>query len=243
MAHNPHMKEDILKRIQAGDVRMRPRLYFTMQVALLAAIAIAILLISIFLFNFMFFSLRISGHESLLTFGGRGLLLYLRFFPWDWLAIDVLLIVLLVWLVRQFHIGYSRPIVPLLVALLLVSGAFGIALDRATGFNDMLLRDADHDMLPSPIGGIYEHARRPPPPGSGICRCTITAIASSTITAVGPGKSGTTTVYTIHVPKNGSFEATTTGLSVGQTIMIVGTPHGVEIEAFGIHGEPDGDEY
>ena len=74
------LQEKILNKIRQGDVVMRPRLYFTLRAVALVFVALAVLVLSIFICNFIFFTIRLNGHESLLARPG-GLLLFLRFFP------------------------------------------------------------------------------------------------------------------------------------------------------------------
>lgn len=159
-----NLQDKIIKKIQDGEVRMRPRLYFVLRAVALAAVVLATLVVSVFICNFLFFTLRLNGHESLLARPG-GFLLFLRFFPWELLALDILLLALLDWLVRKFGFGYRTPLVYIAILSLALVFSMGFAIDRATDLNDRVLRHADDDDLPFPFGGVYERARRPLPPG------------------------------------------------------------------------------
>ncbi len=156
------LRDKILQKIHEGDVTMHSRAYYALKAAALLVIAAAVLVVSVFICNFIFFTLRFNGHESLLMRPG-GLLLFLRFFPWELLLLDVALIALFDWLLRQFRFGYKRPMVYLVIGTLLVVFAGGYAIDRATDANDALLERADDNDLFWPFGELYEHARRPLP--------------------------------------------------------------------------------
>lgn len=159
-----NLQEKILRKIRQGEVVMRPRIYFTLRAAALAAVALAVLILSVFICNFIFFTLRLNGHESLLARPG-GLLLFLRFFPWELLVLDAAFIILLEWMLKQFKFAYQKPTVYLAFSLLVVVLSAGFALDRGTRFNDAFLDRADHGGLPYPFGDVYQHAHRPLPPG------------------------------------------------------------------------------
>lgn len=228
-----NMKDELLAKIKAGEVTMRPKIHFTLKAVALVAVAFAVLVVSILIFNFIFFSIRIAGHESLLGFGWEGLLRFLFFFPWILLAIDLSLIVVLEWLLRQFRFGYHTPVLYLLGGIVVVSVSAGMIIDRGTSFNDALVTRAGRHQLPPPINGWYEPTRHFPRPESGICRrCTILAIDGNVLVVAPENAIGTTTL-TIVLPKNGPH-ATTSRLSVGDTVMIAGDLRGGTLYAFGV---------
>src|SRR4051812_23632551 len=92
------LRDSILSRIKTEQIAMRPRLYFTLQLAAVAVVALSTLLCTIFIFNFIVFSIRINGHDAFLQFGARGLSNFLLFFPWVILVLDIALVALLEWL-------------------------------------------------------------------------------------------------------------------------------------------------
>ncbi|MEK7063720.1 MAG: hypothetical protein AAB955_03465 [Patescibacteria group bacterium] len=225
----PNMKDKIVAKIRAGTIAMTPRTVFGIQLAGLVATSVAILLVTVFIVNFIFFSIRISSHEELLGFGGSGILAFLYFFPWLLAAIDVALVVLLQYLLRQFKFGYRVPVLYIVAALVVGAGVVGFAFDRATPFNDRLFEHRGE--LPPPFHRIYDGARRPLPPGEGVCRCTILTIDGNTLTVEDTREA--TTTLTVVLPE-GSRRATTTGLSVGDVVLIAGTEEGGVIQAFGV---------
>jgi len=152
-----NLKEKILSDIRSGQVHMRPRIYFMLQVAALALLAFVVLVISVFIFTFILFSIRINRVDTLLGFGPRGWSAFIQFFPWTWLLIDVLLIAVLEWLLRTFRFGNKIPALYLLAGLLAVTLVSGAAIDRGTPFNDDLRQM--HAGLPPPFGDLYSHVR------------------------------------------------------------------------------------
>ncbi len=142
---------------------MRPRLYFTLRAVALVFVALAVLVLSIFICNFIFFTIRLNGHESLLARPG-GLLLFLRFFPWELVVVDAALIFLLERMLKSFRFAYQKPTLYLALALVTAVLSAGFVLDRGTPFNDRILMRADRGGLPPPFTQIYEGSRRPLPP-------------------------------------------------------------------------------
>ncbi len=227
-----NMKDSVLGKITAGTVKMHPRYYFMLRVAALVVVSIAILLITIFIFNFLLFSIRINSSGSYLFFGPRGWGAFLAFFPWDLFAIDVVLVGVLLWLMRQFKFGYKSPILYVVLLLILVTIAAGAIIDRATDLNDRFLRAADDNHLPGPANMFYVSAHRLPPPGQGVCRCMIISINGKML--IVSDLRATSTQFGVALPDNDP-RATTSGLEPGDAVFIAGEREGGGIEAFGVH--------
>jgi len=224
-----NIKDRILQEIRAGDVAMTPKIYFTLRFVATLVTALAVLVVTVFIVNFILFSIRIESHDALLSFGPQGISAFLAFFPWHLLVLDVGLIALLQYLLRQFRLGYKVPMLYAISGLVAGAFAWGLLLDRGTPLNEFLMVRTRH--LPSPIGEMYEHAMRPLPPGSGICRCTILEIDGNILT-VEDTRDATSTLRVI-LP-DADDRATTTDLEVGDLIFIAGEEHEGIIEAFGV---------
>jgi hypothetical protein len=149
MAYNEpqekNFKTQVLKRIDADNIQAYPKAHFTVRMILLIVIAVLILLVSICLFSYICFDVRMSGDV----------------FPWTSLVLDIILVGMLQWLLRNFRFGYRIPVLYLLLALLVVTGIAGYVVYRETGFNEMLLREADQNRLPPPLENLYESVGRP----------------------------------------------------------------------------------
>jgi hypothetical protein len=231
---NISIKERILEEIRSGQVAMRPKIYFSLKIAALVVIALAVLVITIFILNFILFSIRLNHEDELLGFGPEGILTFLRFFPWLLLLADVGLVFLLETLVRQFRLGYKIPALYLLLALLGFTGVAAAVLDRGTPLNDRLYEHRFDARFPG--AEVYDFARRPPPPGSGVCRCTILSIDGDTITVQDTREATSTLV--VKLPLDDP-RATSTFLEVGDTILIAGEEKDGVIQAFGVRKIPD----
>lgn len=222
------LKDRILRRIDEQKISMRPKLYFTLQLVSIGIVAAAILLFTIFIFNFLVFSIRINSHDALLGFGPRGLQAFIMFFPWNLLLVDIVLVFVLEWLIRRFRFAYKVPVLYLLGVLCVATVAFGYGIDRG-GFNDDALDRADRHELFGPVGEFYEHARRPMPLGGGVSLCRIESISGNTMIV----SYGSTTMNVV-LPPN-SRQATTSGLAVGDVVLIAGDVHDDVLYAYGIH--------
>lgn len=229
-----HMKEHILGKIRGHELRMRPRFLFSLQLLVTVFIAVVALAFAILIFNYIFFSIRVGAQDALLGFGARGFRAFLRFFPWGLLALDALLILALQLLVRQFRFGWRTPLLHLIGAGLAFAALFGFLLDRATPLNDMLLRRADERGLPQPFRGAYARVREWPPRESGICRCLVTAIDGSIVSAEDV-RTGET--LTILLPENDA-RATTTDIEAGDFIVVAGDLDDGILQAFGLREVP-----
>lgn len=224
------MQENVLERIRTDAVTQVSKSHFVVRMIFTISVAIVTLLVSISIFNFMFFSLRFHQHEMLLGFGSRGLLFFFVLFPWGLLIVDVLLVSLLEWLLRQFRFGYRIPILYLLGILLALTVSTGLFLDRVTSLNDNLLGQADHHKLPPPLNDLFEAMRVPPPPEDGVCKCVITAIDGKKVTAYNQDL-GTSTQYNVTLPDNDGDDLP---LKVGDTVFIAGDANNGTIRAFGM---------
>ncbi len=235
MEHNEqqkNMKESILGAIKTKRLSMHPKYYFWLRVAALVLVSAAVFFISTFIFNFILFSIRINSQDTFLSFGPRGWGAFFYFFPWHLFALDVVLVGVLLWLLRQFKFGYKSPMLYILLLLVVVTVALGTLIDRGTGLNDKFLRDADERRLPRPINDVYGHARRLPPPGSGFCKgCTVISVNGNTLIVADPRAS--TTPIMVTLPLNDP-RATTSGLEAGDVIFVAGDKQGDAIRAFGV---------
>lgn len=229
------MKDEILEKIRTDEVTMRPKAYFVIKLTAVVLVALAILVVSIIILNFISFTIRINGHDSLLGFGFQGFLLFLGLFPWLLLIIDIGLIIVLEWVLKQFHFGNKIPVLYLLLAILIVTVTVGFLLDRGTSFNDEFLLRADKHALPSPFSNYFEGARQRPSQNGSTCRCLITAINGDNL-SVEDLDSEATTDLSVIIPSNKSH--ITTNLIVGDVVFVAGQRYVNSIKAFGISQFP-----
>ena len=156
------IKDIVLHKIDTNEISMHSKKYFALRVIALVALVALVLIISASIFNFIFFSLRLSHQGNPFAGGSHGFGLFLEFFPWGLLLLDVIFVVLLEWLLRKFRFGYLTPSAYILIGLLLVVIGIGFGVDRGTPFNDRMLHQADMHRLPRPMNDFYRGFRPNP---------------------------------------------------------------------------------
>ena len=160
------LKDKILEKIESRELSMKPRYLFGLRLALMVLVALLVLVFSVFIFNFIFFSIRVSGHMALLSFGLRGVGAFVLNFPWGLLIIDVLLVVLLEKMLRHFRFAYRSPVLYLFFAILALAISAGLVIDRSSDVNDRMLHRVESGERGLPFfAPIYRGARRPWPEG------------------------------------------------------------------------------
>ncbi len=232
-----NIRETILGKIIRDEIKMRPRFFFVLRFILLVFVIIIVLVTSVLICNFIAFSIRVNGHDTLLTFGFSGVERFLLFFPWLYLLIDVAFIGFLEWLVRRFEFGYKIPILHLLCMILLPTLFISVFIDRGTPFNDNLFNQAREHHLPGSIGGFYEHAHKPHKPGSGFCKCTIINIDEAGFSAE-DRDFGENTPITVIVPEDNPH-IDYNSIYVGNVVFVAGDSKDGFLYAFGIAPLPD----
>jgi hypothetical protein len=232
--HEKSLKDEVLAKIHSRDISMLPRIYFTAKLAGLFILSVAIFLLSILIANYISFSIRINGHDALLSYGPHGFFAFLRFFPWPILILDIFFIAVLQHMVRKFSFGYRKPVLYIYGLLFLICIGTGLVIDRDTRINDSFF-EGGHREHPSAIGIFYRAFHAPHPPGSGVCEnCTITSIQRNVLTAktqMEESNSSTTSVRTIIVPQN---DPLLPSLKVGDVIFAFGHEASGTLYAFGL---------
>ena len=231
MEHNKEqfdtLKKNILEKIQKNELLMRPKRQFILKIAAVAFLVFITFILSVFICNFIFFHIIESGRGALLTFGPRGYLSFLQFFPWTLLFIDIGLIILLQYTLRTFEFGYKRPGIYLATGILGVIVVSGILVSQQTPFNRILSEEATLGHLPMPIRDFYNQALQPPPAGRGICRCEVISIDDDTLLLKDTDGDGTVLTIILSDAMPHDFE-------VGTTVFVAGDVRDNKLNAFGI---------
>lgn len=153
-----NIKDEILQKIKAGEICMKPKNRFMRDLALLISIVILTFILSTILVSYTLFSLYASGHLFLLGFGSKGIYEFILHFPWLLMSADAILIIFLDFLLKRFRFGYNNPIVYLFLGTLLLTGILG-AIINLTAFHRNLLLRAEKQSLPV-FGGFYQGLRK-----------------------------------------------------------------------------------
>ena len=218
----------VLEKIRTDSISMHSKTYYYVRVGLAILVAFIVFCVSTFLVDFMIFVLRASGRSLLLGFGGKGVLFFFEAFPWLVLAGDVVLIVVLDQLLRQFKFAYRFPAVYILATLLCVSALAGYGLASVADLGHMTpSRDGR-----APVGAFFSRARRAPLPQRGVCRCTIVDIDGSQLAVIDP-ENGNMPI-TVVLPENDPH-VHVEDLEIGDRVFIAGDLRGAILYAFGLH--------
>lgn len=235
MTSNPHEKnpkDAVLDQIRAGTLTMRPKFYFFLKALLVALVACVVLALSIFLASFIVFGMRLSGSDALLSFGSRGFIVFLQVFPWLLVLIDIGLLILLESLLRRFRFAYSRSVLYMLLALIVIVGSFSVVIEREGHFHEGLFEHSRREGLPPPFQNFYEGAPKPPPHDLGVYRGIVVSRDEDTfvITHDDFDHDEDDGTWTVLIPE--AFDETS--IEIGDRFFVAGDEEEGIIRAYGI---------
>lgn len=234
-----NIKAEILHKIQSGEVKMRPKAFFVMKVAVLVFVAFVTFVVSVLLVSYTWFSMRAGGHFFLLGFGGRGLFEFFLVFPWLILLLDIALIFFLDWLLKRFKFGYHNPVLYIFIGSLLLITAGGTILNM-TSFHKNVMYLAENKHLPIPgVGGFYIELRRTHRE-NGLFRGEVVSIATSSFIMKNGRFDASDSTNTIDVLTPPGFDVDLL-LDVGDQVFIAGDIVGGDIRAYGVKKLTDDD--
>ncbi|KND47680.1 MAG: hypothetical protein AB201_01960 [Parcubacteria bacterium C7867-006] len=227
-----NIKDQILNKINSGEVNMKPKYYFMLKLALLGVTIFLTFILSSIIVSYVLFSIKVSGQFFLLGFGAKGFYHFIMALPWVILGIDIALIIFLDWLLKSFRFGYNSPVLFLFIGTLASITLLG-SLINFTSFHKGLLYRAEQKNLPI-AGGFYMGLRKSHG-NQGIFRGEIISIE------------GTSTFYmkyndydsdaddmTIEVFVPGNTDVYSLSLNPGDQIFIAGDKMSDGIRAYGM---------
>lgn len=147
------MKEEVLAKIGAGEVSMRPRWHFVGK-TVLAVLGVTLLgLATLYMASFALFVLRETGVLFAPSFGLRGLVPLFLGSPWLIIFTAVLFLVVLEILVRQYSFSYRKPLLYTTVGIIafVLFGSYAVA---QVGVHERFSGYAERGELPM-MGGMY----------------------------------------------------------------------------------------
>lgn len=113
---------DILKKIDSGELKKKPKWQFVLQ-ARLVIIGVTVLFIAaIFLISFVYELLVFGRPVPELGIGSRGFGFYLLLFPWIPVLVALLLTAVLGLVLQQYTFIYRKPLVYLLIGIIVAIG-------------------------------------------------------------------------------------------------------------------------
>jgi hypothetical protein len=169
-----NIKNEVLKKIETGQIYMKPKSFYYFKIILLILSAFFGLIISALLLSYIFYSIRIGGYLYLLGFGTRGVYEFIMVFPWLLLVLDVVILIFVDWLIKSFKFGYNSPVIYLFLGTFMLMTIFG-SLINFTSFNRAMMYRAEvkKDL---PVGGSYYGSIRRSKSSEGIFRGVIQSV-------------------------------------------------------------------
>lgn len=152
-----NIEEEVLKKIECGDVKMKPKSYFLVKAIILILFTFSIFVLTTVLVSFIIFTLLNRGDLFLLGFGGKGLYKFILMFPWYLLVVNAVLLILLDYLIRRFRFGYNSPVIYLFLGTLVFVTTFSYVINY-TSIHRMLYGFASRNNLPY-AGMMYDRMR------------------------------------------------------------------------------------
>lgn len=225
-----NIKDEVLHKIIAGEICMKPKARFVWKLALLILIVILALVISIILISYTLFSLYVSGYLFLLGFGSKGIYEFVLNFPWLLMSADAVLIIFLDYLLKHFRFGYNNPVLYLFVGTFFITGLLG-SIINLTSFHNNLLRRAEQKNLPL-LGGFYQGLRKSHV-DTGTYRGTVISIDGN-VFSMKPHEYDTELEYSLITVVSPISVIVSTTLNVDDEVFVAGNMVNGAIEAYGI---------
>jgi magnesium-transporting ATPase (P-type) len=129
-----NIAEEIMKKIDMGEIKMRPKGYFIMGSIFTFIGLVSTVVVSTFSIGLIRFSLRSHGPMGQYRFDQ-----ILASFPWWTLVLAILGLVLGVWLIRKYDFSYKIKPWLVIVGFILAIIIGGYVID-ITGVNDVISR-------------------------------------------------------------------------------------------------------
>lgn len=116
-----NLTNNILTKIQAGDIAMKPRWHFVLRTVLVTVGSIFFVLLLMYTVSFIVFMLRFSGAAFVPFLGGGGLAAMLLAIPWLLVVLAFIFVVVLEILVQRFSVARQTPILYSIFGVVVVS--------------------------------------------------------------------------------------------------------------------------
>lgn len=151
------MDQDVIKKIESGEIKMRPKSYFVWRSVLVIGSAVFVFLVSALIVGLVFFAMRESGATVLPGLGAAGWRELLNIFPWITIILAVLLTFALSVILRRYSFAYRKPLLYLPLAVIVLIFAAGYIVDASHLHRDISdFTEAHHTPGIEPF---YRHLR------------------------------------------------------------------------------------
>jgi hypothetical protein len=129
------IKDNVLKGVESGNIRMKPRWHFVLRTALIASGTLLILFTALYISSFIFFNLRQTGILFIPYFGFKGLPIILKSMPWILVCLSIVFMMLLGILAEHYAFVYDKPLIYSILAIITLVVVGGIALGMTSLHN------------------------------------------------------------------------------------------------------------
>ncbi len=156
-------KEKLIKKIQSGEIDMKPKWHFVLKTILLISGIVLSALLAIYLLSFIFFTLHRSGLIFAPGYGMRGLGIFITASPWLLIVLAIIFLTTLYILVKKYSFSYKRPLLYSMIGVLFLVSLASFALER-TQMHDRIQSFAEKTNLPG-ISPFYRSTLGQTPEG------------------------------------------------------------------------------
>lgn len=219
------LKNNIIEKIKAGQVAMKPRWYFVLQTGLWVVALLLVAMIAVYLLSFVFFILHQSGLWLTPSFGWRGLMFFVVSSPGILISLAGFFFLLLYLLVTHFSFSYQKPLVySLLGTVIFVIGVSSFI--QYMMIHERIQSFSERHHLPV-FTPLYKGIENMPPEGIAVGIITRFTDTGFEIYEQRGGLVSVIVTSKTKQPKNNKYK-------VGDQIIVFGKKTNGELEALGI---------
>lgn len=172
-----NIKEEVIKKIESGEVHMTSKWYFLFKLGLLAVLVFLIFIFSTFLLSYILFTLSSGGNLFLLRFGIEGIYNFFVTLPWILLFINIMFVLLLDRLLKSFRFGYKSPALYLFIGTFIFVTLLSTVVNY-TSFHRYMQERAIQKRLP--LGNNFYSSPKGPKPLPNAFRGFVSSIVDNT---------------------------------------------------------------
>ncbi len=220
-----NLQTNILQKIKAGEIDMKPKWHHILKAGLLLSGVVLVTILATYLLSFVFYFLHQSGIVFAPGFGFRGLSFFVISSPWLLIGTCVSFLILLYFLVKQYSFSYQRPLLYSMLGVVVFS-LLGSWLIQQTTMHRRLGEYMDRHEVPV-FSPLYRGALNDRPEG-----VVVGAITELTETGFLLESDGSTIIEVVVTEQTRMRPGTQP--TIGETIMVFGDKEGDLIKAFGL---------
>ena len=221
----PQLKDSILKAIEDGRVKMRPKWQFITKTALTILGVVLLALTVLYLVSFIVFVLWRSGVLYVPGFGFHSFGIFFLSLPWILILLAAVFMLLLEIFIRRYSFAYGRPFLYSALAVIFLGIVGGIIIGE-TPLHEKFFDEAENGRLPL-AGPMYEYFGQQPQ------NVTVGLITQITGNGYQVQSGDGDDVFSVVVTPQ-TQTPPPSSLKVGDIILILGPRHGNTILAQGI---------